>query len=609
MDFASPMDRPHGPGPLPGSDVRSLPIGEFVGNYEVRGVIGEGPVGVLYRASSPSLPGDVALEEFLPAGIAGRGDGTSAVVVVGTAQAEEAFDAGLNAFLDETRLLSRMACPSLIEVHDHWQANQTAYRTMPLVDSPSLRTALAELGRLPSEGELRVWLRPLLEGLSRLHSNGVWHQNLSLDSIALTPRGALLLGMDRAGLALAEFGAAASKLPMSGFAAIEQYGSAADTTRGPWTDFYALAAVVYAAITGTVPPSAADRLSDDRLQPLTVLAAGLYAHRFLAGIDAALAVQPDRRPQDHLQFRAAIGEIDAPWQASPESALPYDPMHEPFLSAARPSAVDVAAGTAIDTGAESGEHRPAGPVARLAEVATASKPAAAAAGAAAPFGQALQASHPAPTPAQAMPPQPPQPLHPPQPQPISPSQEAVRAAAVPSPMPSRPQALPSTPAPLQSARMRPAAAGRRPLLALAAVAGLAVTGSVAAMLFMAKGSGSTDTVDRSTGTNGTNDRSAVVDPRPAGGTAAAAAVTASTGARAASAPPAATVIAPPTAAAPAPPEAKVAAPTERPSAATPSPTFATVPIDIDARCTEILQKASLEAISKRETEFYKTRCK
>ena len=583
-----------------------MPIGELVGNYEVKGVVGESPVGIRYRASSPSLPGDVALEEFLPAGIAGRGDGTTAVVVAGGAQAEEAFDAGLNAFLDEARLLSRMACPSLIEVHDHWQANQTAYRTMPLVESPSLRTALAELGRLPSEGELRVWLRPLLEGLSRLHANGVWHQNISLDSILLTPRGALLLGMDRAGQALAEFGPATSPAPMSGFAAIEQYGNAADTTRGPWTDFYALAAVVHAAITGTVPPSAADRLSDDRLQPLTVLAAGLYADRFLAGVDAALAVQPERRPQDHLQFRAAIGEIDAPWQASPESASPHDPMHEPFLSAAPPSAVDVADGVAMDTGAERGDDTPAGPVARLAEVATAGKPAAAAAGAAVPFGQALRASPPTPSPTQAMPPQTPQPLHSPKPQPVSPSQEAVRAATVPSPRPTRPQALPSAPAPLQSARMQPAPMRRRPLIALAAFVGVAVTGGVAAMLFMAKGSGSTDAVVHSPGTIG---RSAVADPRPAGSNAATAAVTASTGASAASAPPATAASALPTGAAPAPPEAKVAAPTERPPAATPNPTFANVPVDIDARCTEILQKASLEAISKRETEFYKTRCK
>ena len=39
----------------------------------------------------------------------------------------------------------------------------------------------------------------------------------------------------------------------AGFAAIEQYGSEAATTRGPWTDLYALAAVIYAAITGSEP--------------------------------------------------------------------------------------------------------------------------------------------------------------------------------------------------------------------------------------------------------------------------------------------------------------------------------------------------------------------
>ena len=77
-----------------------------------------------------------------------------------------------------------------------------------------------------------------------------------------------------------------------GFAAIEQYGSAAGPTRGAWTDLYALAAVIYAAITGSDPAAAADRLAQDRMRPLAVVAAGLYGERFLAAIDAAMAVEP-----------------------------------------------------------------------------------------------------------------------------------------------------------------------------------------------------------------------------------------------------------------------------------------------------------------------------
>ena len=163
-----------------------------------------------------------------------------------------------------------------------------------------------------------------------LHDGGIWHQNIGPDDDrphagrpgAVRPR----LGRARRSPALRHTPAAALK---PGFAAIEQYGSAAETKRGPWTDLYALAAVIYAAITGNAPAAAADRLAQDPVRPLSVVAAGLYGERFLAAIDAAMAVEPERRPQDHRQFRALMGDIDSPEPL--ELAPPRDLMHEPFV--------------------------------------------------------------------------------------------------------------------------------------------------------------------------------------------------------------------------------------------------------------------------------------
>ena len=128
----------------------------------------------------------------------------------------------------------------------------------------------------------------------------------------LTPFGPVLLGFAAAAHAIEALHHTPAAALKAGFAAIEQYGSEAGTTRGAWTDLYALAAVVYAAITGDDPAPAADRLANDRLRPLSVIAAGLYSERFLAAIDAAMAVQPRQRPADHREFRALMGDIEAP---------------------------------------------------------------------------------------------------------------------------------------------------------------------------------------------------------------------------------------------------------------------------------------------------------
>ena len=316
---------PLGARPLHG---HALPAGTYLRDYEITGLIGESGFGIVYLAWDHSLQRKVAIKEYMPTSMATRMAGSPAIVVKSERQLDT-FKAGLKSFVNEARLLARFDHASLVKVYRFWEENGTAYMVMPFYEGPTLKAALAELGHVPSEAELRAWLKPILNAVALLHDARLWHQNIAPDGIVLTPIGPVLFGFGAAEHAIAALNHAPAAALKPGFAAIEQYGSAAETTRGAWTDLYALAAVVYTAITGSAPAPAADRLAEDPVQPLSAVAAGLYSDRFLAAIDAALTVEPERRPRDHLQFRSLMGDIDA---AEPvELAPPRDLMHEPFV--------------------------------------------------------------------------------------------------------------------------------------------------------------------------------------------------------------------------------------------------------------------------------------
>jgi serine/threonine protein kinase len=300
----------------------TLPVGTRLRDYELTGLIGEGGFGIVYLAWDHSLQRRVAIKEYMPASMAARVNGSSAIVVKSERHLDT-FRAGLKSFVNEARLLARFDHPSLVKVYRFWEENGTAYMVMPYYEGPTLKAALAGLGRAPSEAELRAWLKPLLDALAVMHAAQCYHRDIAPDNILLTPRGPLLLDFGAARRVIGDMTHAITVVLKPGYAPIEQYGDVATMTQGAWTDLYALASVVYYAIVGKTPTSSVERLMDDRLEPLAATAAGRYGAAFLRAIDAALAVRPGDRPQTEREFRALL---DADLPAAPvPSATPTTP--------------------------------------------------------------------------------------------------------------------------------------------------------------------------------------------------------------------------------------------------------------------------------------------
>jgi serine/threonine protein kinase len=316
----------------------TLPEGTVIGGLEITGLIGEGGFGIVYLAYDSGLQRQVAIKEYMPSSLAARASGSMEVQVKSERHADT-FKAGLKSFVNEARLLARFDHDSLVKVFRFWEANGTAYMAMPYYEGPTLKRALAELPAPPDEDQLRRWLHPILDALAVMHHARCFHRDIAPDNILLTASGPLLLDFGAARRVIGDMTHALTVVLKPGYAPIEQYGDSPNMAQGAWTDLYALACVVYYAITGKAPMSSVERLMGDRLQPLSRIAAGRYSEGFLRAIDAALAVKPQERPQDVAQFRALLdaGSIGVASAAAPRVAPlpPPKPPQEPTARTAQ----------------------------------------------------------------------------------------------------------------------------------------------------------------------------------------------------------------------------------------------------------------------------------
>ena len=288
----------------------TLPLGTRLRDFEITGLIGEGGFGIVYLAWDHSLQRRVAVKEYMPTSMVAR-VGSSAAIVVQSERQVDTVKAGLKSFVNEARLLARFNHPSLVKVYRFWEDHGTAYMVIPYYQGPTLKVALAALGHVPSENEIRAWLKPILNALSLMHASQCYHRDIAPDNILLRTRGPLLLDFGAARRVIGDMTHAMTVVLKPGFAPIEQYGDVASMAQGAWTDLYALACVVYYAITGKTPTSSVERLMDDRLQPLSKSVAGQYSPAFLRAIDAALPVRPADRPRNDRQFSALLDDAPA----------------------------------------------------------------------------------------------------------------------------------------------------------------------------------------------------------------------------------------------------------------------------------------------------------
>src|SRR5262245_49894117 len=286
----------------------ALPVGTRLHEFEIVGLIGEGGFGIVYLAHDCVLERKVALKEYLPSTLANRGP--EQTVTVASSRHVETFQVGLRSFVNEARMLAQFDHPALVKVYRFWEANGTAYMVMPYYEGITLKEALRRAEAPPDEVRLKQLLVQLLDALEVIHRTQALHRDIAPDNILILPDGnPVLLDFGAARRVITDRSQTLTAILKPGYAPIEQYGESPSLKQGPWTDLYALAAVVYFAITRSAPAPSVTRAIADPLVPFNQAGSGRYSPQFLRALDRALSVKPDERPKSVAEFRSLL-ELD-----------------------------------------------------------------------------------------------------------------------------------------------------------------------------------------------------------------------------------------------------------------------------------------------------------
>src|SRR5579864_8778895 len=142
-------------------------IGQVLGHCRVTAKIGEGGMGIVYRAYDEMLHRDVAVK-----------------IVKKDAVLDASSSQNL---LHEARASSSLSPPNICTIYDVGETDGELYIVMELVEGKSLRAMSSGAG-LPPESVLRYAVQ-IAAALARAHDRGIVHRDLKSSNIVVTPDG------------------------------------------------------------------------------------------------------------------------------------------------------------------------------------------------------------------------------------------------------------------------------------------------------------------------------------------------------------------------------------------------------------------------------------
>lgn len=210
-----------------------MPEQKKIGKYEVRAELGRGAMGTVYKCFDPLISRWVAIK---------------AVVKASLDPAD--LQQYINRFRHEAQTVGKLVHPRIVQIYDYGENEELAYIVMELVNGKSLQAHLLN-GASFSLSEIVQIIRPLLDGLAYVHSEGIVHRDLKPSNILINNDGRIKV---------CDFGIAhteSSELTRLGdvlgslhYMSPEQFIGMSIDAR---SDLYAVGVIAYELLTGKKP--------------------------------------------------------------------------------------------------------------------------------------------------------------------------------------------------------------------------------------------------------------------------------------------------------------------------------------------------------------------